>query len=70
MGQAKRRGSLEQRAEESKFYESERKRLDEWLRDNRPAESKPGRMIKPLAANRGKLIAAMVLLNAINWSTK
>ena len=70
MGEAKRRGSLERRSEESQFYAAERKRLDEWLRDNRPAESKTGRMIKPLAANRGKLAAAMVLLNAINWSTK
>jgi len=70
MGEAKRRGSLEQRSAESQFYESERKRLDEWLRDNRPAESKTVRVIKTPAAKRGKLIAAISLLGAIKWGTK
>lgn len=36
MGQAKRRGSFEQRKSESEFYSAEQARLDKWLCDNRP----------------------------------
>ena len=36
MGQARRRGNIEQRIAESQFYANEQKRLDKWLSDNRP----------------------------------
>lgn len=36
MGQAKRRGDFEKRKSESLFYESEKKRYDAWLYENRP----------------------------------
>lgn len=36
MGQAKRRGTLNDRKAQSEFYASEQKRLDKWLYDNRP----------------------------------
>ncbi len=36
MGQAKRRGDFEARKAQSEFFDSEQKRLDKWLEDNRP----------------------------------
>jgi hypothetical protein len=36
MGQAKRRGSFDERKLESEFYADERRRLDQWLSDHRP----------------------------------
>ena len=36
MGEAKRRGTFDQRKSEAEFYRSEEERLTEWLRTHRP----------------------------------
>ena len=38
MGQARRRGSVEQRISEAKFYLNERERLDNWFKEREVVE--------------------------------
>ena len=59
MGQAKLRGSFEERKQESLFYESERKRLDDWLEARQPEWLLKRRKARP--STLALLTAAMAL---------